>query len=196
MLIFYGESEGRPNVPAERLANVDVGDALEVFRNLKCGQGFVGIVLEPPFALHLLPDRNGVRMELLDRSKPATVSVDDADSTTVERFIEAAGNGQDVVQLARQSLNGWDFLDLSQAAKESKATMPLEEARRLIASGCENWPRLVEVAWTISVSSEASSADLLAYLAHRGLLLRTFFWSYFRRNWHRMDFGRLISLMS
>jgi hypothetical protein len=47
--------------------------------------------------------------------------------------------------------------------------MPLEEARKLIANGCENWPRLVDAAATISYSPEATFADLLACLAHRGL---------------------------
>ena len=47
--------------------------------------------------------------------------------------------------------------------------MDLNEARELVQNGCANWPRLVEAAWTISELAEASLADLLAYLAHRGL---------------------------
>ncbi|MGN6451410.1 MAG: hypothetical protein ACTHLK_23000 [Brucella intermedia] len=47
--------------------------------------------------------------------------------------------------------------------------MPLDQARTLVANGCENWPRLVDAAATISYSPEATFADLLACLAHRGL---------------------------
>lgn len=57
----------------------------------------------------------------------------------------------------------------SETARKPSLLMPLEEARKLIATGCEDWPRRVDAAWTLSASTEASFADLLPCLKHRGL---------------------------
>jgi hypothetical protein len=47
--------------------------------------------------------------------------------------------------------------------------MPPEVARKLIANGCENWPRLVEAAAEIWDAPESTVTDLAACLKHRGL---------------------------
>lgn len=47
--------------------------------------------------------------------------------------------------------------------------MTLDEARTLIAKGCDHWPRLVDAANIICDSPESTFDDLLACLKHRGL---------------------------
>ena len=111
MLIFYGEAQGRPNVPAESPAQESLENALNVFRSLDARRGFMGILLNGPFVLQLLPRRNGVRIELLDSSQPC-IDTCDADSTLAERLIAAASRAEDVFQIARQSVSEWEHLKL------------------------------------------------------------------------------------
>ncbi len=85
---------------------------LHIFRDLDVRRGFLGIILEPRFVLHLLPQGEGkVKIELLDRSKPA-FDWCVADSEFAEKLIELAGNGQDVFRIAREIILKWEHMDL------------------------------------------------------------------------------------
>ena len=111
MLIFYSEAQAKPGVPAESPVDVGLEDALNIFHSLDTRHGFMGIPLTGPFVLQLLRNRNGVRVEVLDSSQPAVDSCE-ADIAFAERLIEAASKGQDVFQIARQTIAEWEHLDL------------------------------------------------------------------------------------
>ena len=112
MLIFYSEAQGKPDVPAESPADALLEEALNIFHSLDTRRGFMGIPLTGSFVLQLLPNKKGVRVELLDSSQPA-VDPCEADSAFAERLIEAASRGQDVFQIARQTIVEWEHLKLS-----------------------------------------------------------------------------------
>lgn len=111
MLVFYSEAQGRTNVPAESPKPESLENALGIFRSLDARRGFMGIPIQSPFVLQLLPSKKGVRIELLDSSRPAVDSCE-ADNDLAERLIEAASQGLDVCQIARQAVSEWDHTDL------------------------------------------------------------------------------------
>jgi hypothetical protein len=111
MLVFYSEAQGRPNVPAEAPADETLENVLTIFRSLDPRRGFMGIPLQESFVLQLLPTKKGVRIELLDSSRPA-VDTCEADRAFAERLIEAASEGLDVCQIARQAVAEWDHTNL------------------------------------------------------------------------------------
>jgi hypothetical protein len=112
MIIFYSEAQGRPNIPAVSPVNESVENVLSIFRNLDQRRGFLGIVLKEPFVLQLLAGSKGVRIELLNSSIPAVDVVNHAKPDDAERLIRAAADGQDVLQIARQTISGWEHLKL------------------------------------------------------------------------------------
>jgi hypothetical protein len=111
MLVFYSEAQGRPNVPAESPKDESLENVLTIFRSLDTRRGFMGIPLQSPFVLQLLPTKKGVRIELLDSSRPA-VDACDADRDFAEGLLKAASEGLDVCQFARRAVSEWDHTDL------------------------------------------------------------------------------------
>jgi hypothetical protein len=110
MQIFYSESAGRNNVPAKNPVEQTVESTLNVFRDLNQKTGFLGVILDTQFVLQLLPNKNGVRIELLDSSKPSIDSCE-TDIDTAEEFIKAANN-MNVLSFARQTIPSWRHLKL------------------------------------------------------------------------------------
>ena len=73
----------------------------------------MGIALDDRFVLQLMTQKQGgVRVELLDTSKPAFDACI-ADSQFAEGLIRAAAEGRDVFQIARASSHEWVHLDMS-----------------------------------------------------------------------------------
>jgi hypothetical protein len=113
MLVFYSKSEGKPDVPAKSPADEPVENVLEIFRDLNPHTGFLGIILKEPFVLQMMRKKKGIRIELLDSSIPAFDSCEGAGSVFAEQLIIAAGNGDDVFQIAREKVPAWEHLNMS-----------------------------------------------------------------------------------
>ena len=72
MKIFYGSSEGRADVPGDSPTEASLDTTLAVFRGLDPVSGFMGIALDERFVLRFATrERDGIRVELLDTSRPA-----------------------------------------------------------------------------------------------------------------------------
>jgi len=112
MNIFYGSSTGRADVPGDAPDAATLATALDVFRALDPRSGFMGINLDDRFVVQFAHQkRGGVRVELLDTSRPA-IDACIADSEFAESLILAAAAGQDVFQIARASNNEWEHTDM------------------------------------------------------------------------------------
>ena len=113
MRIFYGQSAGRPDVPADAPVDSTPAATLQIFRDLKPGQGFLSMPLDDRFVVNLLSKRNRcIRVELLDTSTPAFDACDTSPEFA-EYLIHAAAAGQDVFQVARGASGHWEHWDLS-----------------------------------------------------------------------------------
>jgi hypothetical protein len=112
MRIFYSSSAGRADVPFDNPIEVPLDFALSVLASLDTRKGFLGLVLDDRFTLQLLPNQNGARVELLDRSIPAFDSCD-ADMSFAENLLRVAADGQDVFAVARASSYLWTHTSLS-----------------------------------------------------------------------------------
>jgi len=114
MKIFFGDSTGRNNVPCDSPVPAPLDVSLAIFRDLKPGTGFLGIILNDRFTLQLVSRKIGsVRIELLDTTIPAFDACD-SNSTFAESLIQAAADGRDVFALARIGEQEWEHLDMSQ----------------------------------------------------------------------------------
>lgn len=111
MFVFYSEAPGRANVAADSPADEPYEIVLSIFRSLDTQRGFLGIPLQKPLVLQLLPSRNSVRIELLDTSKPAVESCE-VNKDVAEQLIKAASKGLDVSQIAHGVVGEWDHMDL------------------------------------------------------------------------------------
>ena len=111
MVIFYGEAQARPNVSADSAAEEPFETVLAIFRSLDRRKGFMGIVLNSSFVLQLLPGRQRVRIELLDKSRPA-IDFCEAENAVAEKLIKAASEGADVFQTARLMVSEWKHMEL------------------------------------------------------------------------------------
>jgi len=106
MLVFYTKAQGRPNVPAESPKDESFENVLTIFRSLDVRRGFMGIPLQSPFVLQLLPTKRGVRIELLDSSRHA-IDACEADNFFAEQLLRAASEGSDVCGMpGEQCQNG------------------------------------------------------------------------------------------
>src|SRR5438128_2290139 len=113
MNIFYGSSKGRADVPGDSPTQASLDTSLEVFRALDPRGGFMGINLDERFVVQFAPQkRGGIRIELLDTSRPAFDACV-ADTEFAESLIRAAAEGQDVFQIARASKYEWDLTDMA-----------------------------------------------------------------------------------
>ena len=113
MNIFYGCSKGRADVPGDAPAQASLDTSLEVFRGLDPRSGFMGINLDERFVVQFAPQkRGGVRVELLDTSRPAFDACV-ADTQFAESLIRAIAEGHDVFQLARASNYEWEHTDMA-----------------------------------------------------------------------------------
>lgn len=112
MKLFYGKAKDRADVASDSPAEASLESALEIFRVLEPGKGFVGIALTERHVLQLLVDKRGdVRIELLDTAIPA-LDACLADRAFAESLLRAAAEGHDVFQIARDGGHNWDHLDL------------------------------------------------------------------------------------
>lgn len=111
MVIYYSEAIGRANVSAEFPVNESVENTLNIFRSPDRRKGFLSVELTPPLILQLLPNKNGVRIELLNSALPA-IDLAEADVATAEQLINEAANGCDVFKLAHQLVTQWEHLHL------------------------------------------------------------------------------------
>jgi hypothetical protein len=111
MLVFYSEAGGRSNVPAKAPKEESLEEVLAILQSLDTRRGFLGIPLRNSFVLQLLPSKKGIRVELLDKSRPS-IDACDADIEFVEKLIRAAAGRLDVCQIARQTISKWDHMDL------------------------------------------------------------------------------------
>jgi hypothetical protein len=112
MLIFFGKSRERQNIPPESPVDETVENALNIFRGLEPEGGFIGIILDGPFVLHLSARRKGIEIELLDSSALVAEYCEGADNSLAEDLIKAAGNGDNIFQIARQRMSGWKQLKM------------------------------------------------------------------------------------
>lgn len=112
MLIFYSGAQGRQNVPAKCPVDEPAANVLEIFRSLGANSCFLGIVLKYPFVMQLVLRRNGVQVELLDSSIPAADLCEGVERAVAEELIEAAGNNEDVFQIARRKISSWEHLKM------------------------------------------------------------------------------------
>ena len=114
MRIFFGASSGRADVPCDSPAEASLETALEVFAGLDARKGFLGIILDAQqkYCLQLMPEKTGVRVELVDSSIPA-LDACVADAPFVETLIRAAAAGQDVFALARAGHQEWKHTSLA-----------------------------------------------------------------------------------
>jgi hypothetical protein len=111
--VFYGKSDGRPDVSCDHPVDTPLQEVLALFHALHPSSGFLGIDLDGRFFLHLgYRKQDGVRVELLDTSVPAFDSCQ-ADHAFAEKLIRAAAEGQDVLQLVRASRYEWEHTDLA-----------------------------------------------------------------------------------
>ena|SRR5687768_18416827 len=112
MKIFYGSSVGREDVSGDSPEEASLDTALAVFRGLDSRTGFIGIILDAQFTVQFAPQKQrGIRVELLDTSQPAFDACL-ADAAFAESLIQAAAQGQDVFQIARESIYQWEHTDL------------------------------------------------------------------------------------
>jgi hypothetical protein len=112
MKIFYGNSKGRKDVPGDSPAQAALDTSLDVFRDLDPRSGFMGINLDERFVVQFAPEkRGGIRVELLDTSRPA-FDVCVADVEFAKSLIRAATEGHDVFQIARASKYEWEHTDM------------------------------------------------------------------------------------
>ena len=113
MKIFFKHSRGRLNVDSGSPIDESLAITLEIFRALEPKEGFLGVVLDERFILHILADRTGgARIELLDTSIPAfDLSV--TEKSFAENLLRAAAEGRDVFALARNSSYKWEQTDLA-----------------------------------------------------------------------------------
>lgn len=112
MNIFYGSSNGRPDVPGDAPTQASLDTSLQVFRGLDQRSGFMGINLDERFVVQFAPEkRGGIRVELLDTSRPAFDACV-ADAEFAESLIRAAAEGHDVFQIARASKYEWEHTDM------------------------------------------------------------------------------------
>ena len=112
MRIFYGSSAGRPDVPSEAPVDVGFDVALSVLRALDGRRGFLGVALDDRYTLQLLPQRGGIRVELLDSFIPSFDACV-ADSAFAEGLLRAASGTQDVFAIARASSHRWEHTSLA-----------------------------------------------------------------------------------
>jgi hypothetical protein len=122
MKIFHGKSGNRTDVLAGSPIDAPLDTALEIFRNLEPGRGFMGIGLDDKFTLQMAVKKDGkIQVELLDTSIPAWDY-----ATTVPAFaeslIQAAFWGQNVFELARAKIPEWKRLDLAQTRSAADAS--------------------------------------------------------------------------
>jgi hypothetical protein len=123
MNIFYGKSDGRPDVSRDVPVAATLETALAVFRGLDVRKGFLGIILDHRFVIQLVPyKKGGTRVELLDTSIPAfdmtVTSVEFAES-----LIRAAADGQDVFKIAKASDYQWEHVKLKYTPEEIAAAI-------------------------------------------------------------------------
>ena len=111
MKIFYGDSAGRSDISGDYPVEASLDSALSVFRGLDSRSGYMGIILDPQFTVQFAPQKQGIRVELLDTSRPAFDACV-ADAAFAESLIRAAAAGHDVFQIARASTYEWEHTDL------------------------------------------------------------------------------------
>src|SRR5689334_17122829 len=112
MKIFFKHSRGRLNVDSGSPIDESLAITLEIFRALEPKEGFLGVVLDERFILHILADRTGgARIELLDTSIPAFDS-SVTEKSFAENLLRAAAEGRDVFALARNSSYKWEHTNL------------------------------------------------------------------------------------
>jgi hypothetical protein len=113
MKIFYGSSEGKPDVSGDSSIESSFETALEIFRGLDARSGFIGINLDSRFVLQIARVKHEkTRIELLDTSIPA-VDACEAETKFAEHLIRAAFEGQNVFQIARADHYDWDHHNMS-----------------------------------------------------------------------------------
>jgi hypothetical protein len=112
MKIFYADSTGLVDVQGDCPVEAPLDAALAVFRGLHPRTGFMGIILDSKFTVQFAPQkRGGIRVELLDTSRPAFDACV-ADVPFAESLIRAAADGKNVFQIARASTYEWEHTDL------------------------------------------------------------------------------------
>jgi hypothetical protein len=112
MNIFYGSCSGRADVAADSPAEASLDTSLEVFRGLDPRRGFMGINLDERFVVQFARQkRGGIRVELLDTSRPSFDACV-ADAEFAESLIRAASEGRDVFAVARSSTYEWEHTDM------------------------------------------------------------------------------------
>ena len=112
MKTFYGDSAGRRDVSGDSPVETSFDTALAVFRGLDSHSGFMGVILDPQFTVQFAPQKQGgIRVELLDTSRPAFDACV-ADAAFAESLIRAAAEGKDVFQIARASTYEWEHTEL------------------------------------------------------------------------------------
>ena len=112
MRIFYGHSAGRPEVAADFAVEASLETALAVLHSLETSRGFLGVILDDCSTLQLLSQRKGMRIELLNTSRPAFDSCL-AEVGFAEALLRAAAAGRDVFSVARQERSDWEHTDLA-----------------------------------------------------------------------------------
>lgn len=113
--VYYGNFRsgvGLLEVHCDAPTQVSLDTALEVFRALDQRSGFMGINLDERFVVQFAcEEQGGVRVELLDTSRPA-IDACVADAQFVERLIRTAAGGHDVFRIARASEYEWEHTDM------------------------------------------------------------------------------------
>ncbi len=113
MKVFFGNAVGWADVAADSPTEASLESALEVFRKLDAGRGFIGIEVTARLLLQLLVNKDGtVRVELLDPTVPALESCT-ADCAFAESLVCAVGEGRDVLELAHEGDRSWEPMNLA-----------------------------------------------------------------------------------
>lgn len=108
MLIYYADAAGYPDADASSPSDVDLPTALSILGKLDPKTGFLGVELQPPYCLQLLPVAgNRARLELLDTSR-ASWDAAEVDLSLVRELIQAVAEGRDALALARTRVTSWE----------------------------------------------------------------------------------------
>jgi hypothetical protein len=108
--IYYSGAQNHPDVSFEAPADEPPTKVLEIYRTLDPKQGFLGLVLSDRFTIQMIPKKNGIRIELLDSTRPG---IDEAmaDASFGLELIDAIAQGEDAFALAKARLPEWQRID-------------------------------------------------------------------------------------
>ena len=112
MKIYFSHSASMSDIPAESPIEATLDTALALFRSLDLRKGFLGIVLDEYSTIQFLPQRGGIRIELLDTVRPAFDACV-SEVGFVETLLHAAAQKHDVFAMAREKCSHWEHTDLA-----------------------------------------------------------------------------------